>query len=81
MIEGSSIASIASTAGIGWMQNMELLFELARDARLRRARSAWCEAHPKELANAYGLSKEAINAYTAFRSFDARAGRASASTA
>jgi NAD(P)-dependent dehydrogenase (short-subunit alcohol dehydrogenase family) len=31
---------------------------------------AWCEAHPKELANAYGLSKEAINAYTAFRSFN-----------
>jgi NAD(P)-dependent dehydrogenase (short-subunit alcohol dehydrogenase family) len=28
MIEGSSIASIASTAGIGWMQNMELLFGL-----------------------------------------------------
>ena len=30
----------------------------------------WCEEHPKELANAYALSKEAINAYTAFRSFD-----------
>ena len=53
---------------------MELLVRAAGDARLRGAR-AWCEAHPQELANAYGLSKEAINAYTAFRSFDARAER------
>jgi NAD(P)-dependent dehydrogenase (short-subunit alcohol dehydrogenase family) len=69
MIEGSSIASIASTAGIGWMQNLELLFELITTPDFAAAR-AWCEAHPKELRNAYGLSKEAINAYTAFRSFD-----------
>ena len=69
MIEGSSIASIASTAGIGWMQNMELLFGLVLTPDFAAAR-AWCEEHPKELANAYGLSKEAINAYTAFRSFN-----------
>ncbi len=68
MIEGSAIASIASTAGIGWMQNMELLFGLIMTPDFGAAR-AWCEEHPKELANAYGLSKEAINAYTAFRSF------------
>jgi NAD(P)-dependent dehydrogenase (short-subunit alcohol dehydrogenase family) len=69
MIEGSSIASIASTAGIGWMQNLELLFGLMMTPDFAGAR-AWCEEHPEELANAYGLSKEAINAYTAFRSFD-----------
>jgi NAD(P)-dependent dehydrogenase (short-subunit alcohol dehydrogenase family) len=68
MVEGSSIASIASTAGIGWMQNMELLFGLVLTPDFAAAR-AWCEEHPKELSNAYGLSKEAINAYTAFRSF------------
>ncbi len=68
MIEGSAIASIASTAGIGWLQNMELLFGLLATPDFASAR-AWCEEHPKELANAYGLSKEAINAYTAFRSF------------
>jgi NAD(P)-dependent dehydrogenase (short-subunit alcohol dehydrogenase family) len=68
MLEGSAIACIASTAGIGWMQNMELLFGLLRTPDFDAAR-AWCEEHPKELANAYGLSKEAINAYTAFRSF------------
>ncbi len=68
MIEGSSIASIASTAGIGWMQNMKMLFGLVTTPDFAGAR-AWCEEHPKELRNAYGLSKEAINLYTAFRSF------------
>jgi NAD(P)-dependent dehydrogenase (short-subunit alcohol dehydrogenase family) len=68
MLEGSAIACIASTAGIGWMQNLELLFGLLATPDFDAART-WCEAHPKDLANAYGLSKEAINAYTAFRSF------------
>ena len=68
MIEGSAIASIASSAGIGWMQNIGTLFELTATPDYAAAR-AWCEAHPKELQNAYGYSKEAINAYTAQRSF------------
>jgi NAD(P)-dependent dehydrogenase (short-subunit alcohol dehydrogenase family) len=68
MIEGSAIASIASTAGIGWMQNLELLSGLMATPGFADAR-VWCEEHPKELRNAYGLSKEAINAYTAQRSF------------
>jgi NAD(P)-dependent dehydrogenase (short-subunit alcohol dehydrogenase family) len=68
MMEGSAIASIASTAGIGWMQNAPKLFELLQTADFASAR-AWCEQHPSDLANAYGLSKEAINAYTALRSF------------
>src|SRR4051812_20735160 len=68
MVEGSAIASIASTAGIGWAANLELLFGLTTTPDFAAAK-AWCEAHPKELANAYGLSKEAINAYTALRSF------------
>jgi NAD(P)-dependent dehydrogenase (short-subunit alcohol dehydrogenase family) len=68
MIEGSAIASIASTAGIGWMQNLTTLTELLATPDFAAAR-AWCDAHPRQLANAYGLSKEAINAYTAFRSY------------
>jgi NAD(P)-dependent dehydrogenase (short-subunit alcohol dehydrogenase family) len=68
MIDGSAIASIASSAGIGWMQNMGTLFELLGTPDYAAAR-AWCDAHPKELQNAYGFSKEAINAYTAGRSF------------
>ena len=74
MIEGSAIASVASTAGIGWTANMELLSGLLATPDFVGAR-AWCDAHPRELENAYGLSKEAINAYTASRAFDlARAG-------
>jgi NAD(P)-dependent dehydrogenase (short-subunit alcohol dehydrogenase family) len=68
MIEGSAIASIASTAGIGWMQNMTTLSELLATPDFAAAR-AWCETHPRQLANGYGLSKEAINAYTAHRSY------------
>jgi NAD(P)-dependent dehydrogenase (short-subunit alcohol dehydrogenase family) len=68
MIEGSAIASIASTAGIGWLMNMELLGGLLATSDFAAAR-AWCEAHPEVRANPYGLSKEAINAYTALRSF------------
>jgi NAD(P)-dependent dehydrogenase (short-subunit alcohol dehydrogenase family) len=68
MVPGSAVVSIGSTAGIGWMQNMELLFGLLMTPDFAAAR-AWCEDHPSDLANAYGLSKEAINAYTAYRSF------------
>jgi len=68
MVPGSAVASVASTAGIGWMQNMDLLFGLLMTPDFAAAR-AWCEDHPSDLANAYGLSKEAINAYTAYRSF------------
>jgi NAD(P)-dependent dehydrogenase (short-subunit alcohol dehydrogenase family) len=68
MIEGSAIASIASSAGIGWMQNLGLLSELLATPDFAGA-ADWCEKHPKELQNAYGFSKEAINAYTAQRSF------------
>jgi NAD(P)-dependent dehydrogenase (short-subunit alcohol dehydrogenase family) len=68
MVEGSAIASIASTAGIGWMQSLATLVPLVTSEGFRAAHG-WCEAHPQELLNAYGLSKEAINAYTALRSF------------
>lgn len=67
LTEGAAVASIASTAGIGWLQHMETLGGLLATPDFAAAR-AWCESHPHELANAYGLSKEAINAYTAFRS-------------
>ena len=51
------------------MANMELLLSLLATSDFDAAKE-WCEAHPKDLFNAYGLSKEAINAYTAFRSFE-----------
>ncbi len=68
MPEGSAVASVASTAGIGWMANLEKLMGLLATPDFAAAR-AWCETRPGELTNAYGLSKEAINAYTAQRAF------------
>ena len=40
---------IASTAGIGWLRNMETLGPLLGTPDFAAAR-AWCEAHPTELA-------------------------------
>jgi NAD(P)-dependent dehydrogenase (short-subunit alcohol dehydrogenase family) len=74
MIEGSAIGSIASSAGIGWLQNMETLGPLLSTADFGAAR-AWCETHPTELVNAYSLSNEAINAYTVSRSYELAAAR------
>jgi NAD(P)-dependent dehydrogenase (short-subunit alcohol dehydrogenase family) len=68
MTDDGAIACIASTAGIGWLQNMETLGPLLFTPDFDAAKQ-WCEQNPKQLANAYGLSKEAINAYTAFRSY------------
>ena len=68
MPEGGAIASIASTAGIGWLQNLETVMALVTTPGHAAAR-AWCEEDPARIANAYGLSKEAINAYTAYRSY------------
>ena len=67
MIEGSAVGSIASTEGIDWPRNMETLGPLLGTPDFPAAR-AWCDSHPTELADAYRLSKEAINAYTAIRS-------------
>ena len=68
IVEGGAIASIASSAGIGWITNMEVLGTLLATPDFAAARE-WCEADPGRIANGYGLSKEAINAYTAVRSF------------
>ena len=69
MIEGAAISSIASVAGMAWQGNQEKLGELLATPDHASA-VAWCEAHPNDLLNAYGLSKEAINMYTAMRSVD-----------
>ena len=68
IVEGGAIASIASAAGVGWLMHMEVLGSLLATPDFAAAK-AWCEADPARIANGYGLSKEAINAYTAVRSF------------
>ena len=69
MIDGAAISSIASVAGMAWQGNQEKLADLLATPDHASAQ-AWCEAHPADLANAYGLSKEAINMYTASRCVD-----------
>jgi NAD(P)-dependent dehydrogenase (short-subunit alcohol dehydrogenase family) len=62
----SAIASVASLAGMGWRARVELLRELVETPDFGAAKQ-WCQAHPSELTRAYGLSKEAVNLYTAMR--------------
>src|ERR1700729_1581471 len=69
MIDGAAISSVASVAGRAGQGNREKLAELIATPDYDSAR-AWCEAHPTELLNAYGLSNEALNYYTAVRSPD-----------
>lgn len=68
MPAGSSIVYVASAAGIGWQQNLPTLTELLA-AEGFAAGKAWLEANPAAWdGNAYATSKQAINAWTAWRS-------------
>ena len=68
MPPGSSIVYVASAAGIGWQSNLGPFTELfATDGY--DAGKAWLEAHPELWeGNGYASSKQAINAWTAWRS-------------
>ena len=69
MPAGSSIGFISSAAGMGWQQNVDLLSGLLATDGFD-AGAAWCDAHDDAIAaNGYGFSKEAINAYVAWRGF------------
>jgi len=69
MPPGSSIGFISSAAGMGWQANTGPLLELAATPDFAAGR-AWCEAHDDLIAlNGYGFSKEAINAYVAWRGY------------
>jgi NAD(P)-dependent dehydrogenase (short-subunit alcohol dehydrogenase family) len=66
MKEGSAIASISSTGGMGWSRriptNMELVMTPNFEAGLK-----WCQDHMDTVAEGYSFSKEAIIVYTQFR--------------
>ena len=69
MTEGASIGFISSAAGMGWMIKMADLMPLLLTSDFAAAK-AWCEGHDDLIGvNGYGLSKEAINAYVAYRGF------------
>jgi NAD(P)-dependent dehydrogenase (short-subunit alcohol dehydrogenase family) len=66
---GTSIGFISSAAGMGWQGNFELLAGLLQTPDAAAAQ-AWCEEHDEQIAlNGYGFSKEAINAYVAWRGY------------
>jgi NAD(P)-dependent dehydrogenase (short-subunit alcohol dehydrogenase family) len=65
MPPGSAIAYVASASGLAWQQSLApLVASNGFDAG-----KAWCEANPEIIAkDTYFLSKEVINAWTAWRS-------------
>lgn len=69
MTEGSAIATIASTAGLGWQDRLPVLMELIASNGFDGGKQ-WCESHPDDIApSAYATSKQAMNAWVSWRSF------------
>ncbi|MGO8873033.1 MAG: coniferyl-alcohol dehydrogenase [Acidimicrobiales bacterium] len=68
MPSGSSIVYVASAAGIGWQANLGTFTELFATPDFATGK-AWLEANPALWdGNGYATSKQAINAWTAWRS-------------
>ena len=63
MHEGSAIASIASTGGLGWSRRIPLLMELLQIESYADS-VKWCEQHPEHVGEGYAFSKEAIIVWT-----------------
>jgi NAD(P)-dependent dehydrogenase (short-subunit alcohol dehydrogenase family) len=68
MPPGSAIASISSTAGIGWMANLAKWMPLVTTEGFA-AGLKWVEEHPEEIDGGYSPSKEAIIVWTLWASF------------
>lgn len=65
--DGGAIASIASTAGMGWKGNLEAVKDyLSLDNDFDSANS-WFDANPEACADGYGFSKQSIIVYTMSR--------------
>ena len=69
MPEGSAIATIASTAGMGWQMNLDTWMGLVTSDGFD-AGKAWCEAHPEAITGitgGYTGSKQVMNAWVGWR--------------
>jgi NAD(P)-dependent dehydrogenase (short-subunit alcohol dehydrogenase family) len=64
LVEGSAIASVASTGGTGGRDTSPKLTPLLETDGFAAART-WCETHADEITDAYDMSSEAIAAYVA----------------
>jgi len=69
MTEGGAIASISSTAGSGYLQNIAKWMPLVTTNGFAEAKQ-WCEEHPEEIATGYAPSKEAICVWTHWAALD-----------
>ena len=69
MVPGGSIAFISSVAGMGWIANAASMLAFVAEPDFPSG-EAWLDANPEPwTANGYACSKEAINAYVAWRGF------------
>lgn len=67
MPEGAAAVYVASNAGLGWQQNLEVLMPLVTSEGFDGG-VAWLDAHEDVYCDfAYGISKQAINAWVAWR--------------
>lgn len=64
--KGGGIASIASTAGMAWKGNLELVKEFLGVTGYAESK-AWLQAHPDLRADAYGFAKQCMIVYTMTR--------------
>ena len=65
MPEGAAVATITSTAGLGWQKRREQWLELLATDGFAAAR-AWCDSHPDAIATGYKPSKEVATAWTMY---------------
>lgn len=63
MGQGGAIATIASTAGLGWSRRMPVVMDLVRNDSFEGA-VKWCEANLGTVREGYTFSKEAIIVWT-----------------
>lgn len=63
MSEGSAIASISSSAGMGWSRRLPVLMDLVQRTDYDDA-FKWCEDNLETVREGYTLSKESIIAWT-----------------
>lgn len=66
MKEGSAIASISSTGGMGWSRRIPTVMQLVATPSFE-AGLKWCEANMETVAEGYAFSKEAVIVWTQFK--------------
>ena len=71
MTNGGAVCSISSTAGSGYLLNLEKWMPLVDTADFAEAK-AWIEGHPEEILGAYSQSKEALIIWTMYAALDFR---------